>query len=474
LVFKFGDYAARGNRIWDYHVTGSQIYQGESGVFNLGFKSLDPGSIGNLLDSVEVLLRPVIDLGNLTVIEERGGRQLMLPLRVNGTVPKHTTVTVFIKDMGTISPDLYRIDPPRLGTKYVHDIQKVLVSYSESRKGWLVTLPAGAYDGNSPNDYVYLPVMLKNTWNGSGKMAFQISAPGMDFSSSSSWWTRDNPVCEGVSQTQVELKQSDASNTYTTEKLQANTISLTTHYNPMNRIGDVRATHLTDEVGGANAIAPLKWSAAAKLDARDWRTRNIYTTKDQESTVGNTHILPLEWHTLSQAEQTDFYGEKRHLDYVKGDRSKEMQNDHYWKFSYTNRFSLLGEVHSNVVVHKGVVYAQTGEGMLHAFDQETGEELWAYLPKGLLRLTNITERQPASFLDDDIVPLMTGKIALVKVGNTHFNIKYVSQEPYTESKVIANQTFKIKSSVCTPSVTTVCGSKSRTLKRLSVVEIFAS
>jgi Tfp pilus tip-associated adhesin PilY1 len=61
-----------------------------------------------------------------------------------------------------------------------------------------------------------------------------------------------------------------------------------------------------------------------------------------------------------------------------------------------------------------------------------------------------------------------------KTGNTHFNIKYVSQEPYTESKVIANQAFKIKSSVCTPSVTTVCGSKSRTLKRLSVVEIFAS
>jgi hypothetical protein len=42
LAFKFGDYAATGNRIWDYHVTGSQIYQGESGVFNLGFKSLDP------------------------------------------------------------------------------------------------------------------------------------------------------------------------------------------------------------------------------------------------------------------------------------------------------------------------------------------------------------------------------------------------------------------------------------------------
>jgi hypothetical protein len=350
MAFKFGDYAATGHKVWDYNVTGSQIYQGESGVFNLGFKSLDPGSVGNLLDSVEVLLRPVIDLGNLTVVEEKGGRQLMLPLRVNGTLPKRTTIRVFIKDMGTISRDLYRIDPPRLGTKYVNTSQKVLVTYVTSRKGWMVTLPAGAYDGNSPNDYVYLPVMLKNTWNGSGKMAFQISAPGIDFSSNASLWIRDNPVCEGISQNQVELKQSDsvkqwysdASNAYTTKELQADTVSLTTHYNPMNRIGDVRATLLTDEVGGANAVAPLKWSAAAKLDARDWRTRKIFTTKDQESTVGNTHVLPLEWRTLSQAEQTDFYRDEGYLDYVKGDRSKEMQKDNQWVFTYTNRFSVLG------------------------------------------------------------------------------------------------------------------------------------
>ncbi|MBY0346419.1 MAG: hypothetical protein K2P98_06100, partial [Neisseriaceae bacterium] len=93
------------------------------------------------------------------------------------------------------------------------------------------------------------------------------------------------------------------------------------------------------------------------------------------------------------------------------------QHDTQWLGAYTNRFSLLGEVHSNVVLHKGVVYAQTGEGMLHAFDEKTGEELWAYLPKAILKATNASKRDPEHFIDDDIRPLMTGKIALVKVGD---------------------------------------------------------
>ncbi|MBY0346420.1 MAG: hypothetical protein K2P98_06105 [Neisseriaceae bacterium] len=425
LAFLFGDYKSTSTQVWDYHVTGAQVYGGDSGVFNLGFKALDKGALGNFLDAVEILLRPVIDLGPLSMVEEAGGKQLMLPLRVNGTIPPSTTVTVFIKDTGTIPRDWYRIDPPRFGTKYVFGSQKVLVTYSATQQGWLVTLPAGAYDGNSENDYVYLPVMLKNTWPGVGKISFAITDPSTSGSSSADLWYKDNPICEGLSVNDVEFKQSesvkqwysDTSNTYTAETLESDTVSLSTHFNVMNRIGDVRATHLSDAVGGVDAQAKLKWSAAAKLDGRDWRTRKIYTTKNSESTMSTTEVLPLEWSTLSQSEQTDFYGEEKYLDYVKGDRTREMQHDTQWLGAYTNRFSLLGEVHSNVVVHKGVVYAQTGEGMLHAFDQETGEELWAYLPKGLLRLTNISERQPASFLDDDIAPLMTGKIALVKVGD---------------------------------------------------------
>ena len=424
LAFPFGDYSATSTSEWDHHTKVGK-YGGETGVYNLGFKSLDPGSVGNLLDSVEILLRPIIDLGALAVVTEAGGGQLMLPLRVNGTAPPDTTVKVFIKDTGTIPRELYRIDPPRFGTKYMTATKKVLVTYDATQKGWLVTLPEGAYDGNNVDDYVYLPVMLKNTWDGSGTISFQIAAPGSNGSSGDTIWTRENPICEGASQTQVEFKQSDAvkqwysdvSNTYTTEKIQSDTVSLSTHYNVMNRTGDVRATYLTNDAGAVGADAQLKWSAAAKLDARDWRTRSIYTTKDPESTASTIEVIPLEWSTLSVPEQTDFYGEEKYLDYVKGDRSAEMQTKNTWQGGYTNRFSLLGEVHSNVVVHKGVVYAQTGEGMLHAFDQETGEELWAYLPKGLLRLTNIYERQPTVFENDDIAPLMTGKIALVKVGD---------------------------------------------------------
>jgi hypothetical protein len=60
-----------------------------------------------------------------------------------------------------------------------------------------------------------------------------------------------------------------------------------------------------------------------------------------------------------------------------------------------------------------------------------------------------------------------------KTGNTHFNIKYASQEPYTESKVNATQAFNLNPPSCTPSPTTVCGAR-HSLIRLSVTELFTS
>jgi hypothetical protein len=65
------------------------------------------------------------------------------------------------------------------------------------------------------------------------------------------------------------------------------------------------------------------------------------------------------------------------------------------------------------------------------------------------------------------------RILNAKTGNTHFNIKYISQEPYTESKVVSEQAFNLKASGCTPSPTTVCGAK-HSLVRLSFAELFAS
>jgi hypothetical protein len=43
LAFQFGDYSATSEKVWDYHTTGGKVYGGDSGVYNICFKSLDPG-----------------------------------------------------------------------------------------------------------------------------------------------------------------------------------------------------------------------------------------------------------------------------------------------------------------------------------------------------------------------------------------------------------------------------------------------
>jgi len=61
-------------------------------------------------------------------------------------------------------------------------------------------------------------------------------------------------------------------------------------------------------------------------------------------------------------------------------------------------------IHSRpVVIHytdRSVVYAGANDGMLHAFDDQTGEELWAFIPQNLLsNLKNLTGEAIQFFVD---------------------------------------------------------------------------
>jgi type IV pilus assembly protein PilY1 len=66
---------------------------------------------------------------------------------------------------------------------------------------------------------------------------------------------------------------------------------------------------------------------------------------------------------------------------------------------------LGGFIHSRpVIVHYGsnqsVIFAGAGDGMLHAFDDATGEELWAFIPPNLLpRLKNLNGATLEHFVD---------------------------------------------------------------------------
>ncbi|WMJ70939.1 PilC/PilY family type IV pilus protein [Stenotrophomonas sp. 24(2023)] len=159
--------------------------------------------------------------------------------------------------------------------------------------------------------------------------------------------------------------------------------------------GDLVA-HAVDAATGTPSSGAALWSAAARLDARDWRTRTLYTSR-------GGRMLPLEWSALDQPARTAL-GSQDVLDHLAGDRSKEGSQ------GLRLRASVLGDIVNSSPVHAGapnprlyaqrrfqgadrygafadaqasrraMVYVGANDGLLHAFDAATGEERFAFMP----------------------------------------------------------------------------------------------
>lgn len=139
--------------------------------------------------------------------------------------------------------------------------------------------------------------------------------------------------------------------------------------------GDLTAQHLNMDTG---APVGIKWSAAEKLDARNLNIdpRVIFTYRD------DTHCGVLfAWDHLSETQKQHLVGDGQEpfgsdvLAYLAGDRS--LEDDIHFRI----RKSRMGGIrHSRPVFHDNVVYAGANDGMLHAFDARSGEELFAYIP----------------------------------------------------------------------------------------------
>jgi type IV pilus assembly protein PilY1 len=197
----------------------------------------------------------------------------------------------------------------------------------------------------------------------------------------------------------------------------------------------------------------LRWQAEDLLDARDPNSRRILTS----ATPDGSSIVSFEWSSLSAAQQTALrrnpangtldpisVGQAR-LEYIRGTRSEEFANGG----NFRNRSTVLGAVVNSGVAVVGVpasgyqdvpngspsaseddfsfpigsperacncyedfqrnstrdevVYVGANDGMLHAFNSSTGEELWAFIPyavyPNLSRLTSQLDLDFQSFVD---------------------------------------------------------------------------
>ncbi|MEE8364660.1 MAG: PilC/PilY family type IV pilus protein, partial [Gammaproteobacteria bacterium] len=162
-----------------------------------------------------------------------------------------------------------------------------------------------------------------------------------------------------------------------------------------------------------------KWDASTKLTQRDISV-NPRTILTYDKSAGVADGVPFQWANLSIDMQADLrtnpagsadtiasgIGQAR-LDYIRGDRSNEGTG-----FAFRERASLLGDLvnsgpvfvgapnldwpdfapfptgieaysefkNSSLANRQKIVYVGANDGMLHAFNDDTGDEIFAYIP----------------------------------------------------------------------------------------------
>lgn len=204
-------------------------------------------------------------------------------------------------------------------------------------------------------------------------------------------------------------------------------------FNSGDWTGELRAVSVDPQTGAieANNGVPLEvWTAQARLRDQDFNTgRRIITTKPSNgdgipfrwpSTIPSDPNVETGATSLDQAQiaalnDTDNQGQAR-LNYLRGDPSNEnpLGNQYRKRADGTVRNVLGDIVNSNpffvgppsagynfggyqafVNTHKNrrpIVYVGANDGMMHGFDADTGEEVFAFVPSAVFsKLSALTE-----------------------------------------------------------------------------------
>ncbi|HSG91866.1 MAG TPA: PilC/PilY family type IV pilus protein [Pseudomonadales bacterium] len=122
--------------------------------------------------------------------------------------------------------------------------------------------------------------------------------------------------------------------------------------------------------------------AAAQLDTQNFDTGRRIVTMHKS---GNG--IPFRWNALDPTQQAAIGNATdgpKILDYLRGDRSNEGAG-----LDLRPRNTVLGDIiHARPLYVAGngnpVLYVGANDGMLHAFDADTGKEQWAYIPSMLI------------------------------------------------------------------------------------------
>ncbi|MFQ6079970.1 MAG: pilus assembly protein, partial [Thermodesulfobacteriota bacterium] len=154
------------------------------------------------------------------------------------------------------------------------------------------------------------------------------------------------------------------------------------------------------------------WDAGVKLIGKDPRDRYIFTAMDDEPgsptkmsrkvlfTEGNSATADADNQKLSDLlGAADDAEAKKIIRYIRGSNETGFRDRNGWK---------LGDInYSSPVVLANMVYVGANDGMLHAFDLNTGEEKWAFIPNNLLgKLKDLTREDYCHEYFVDLSPVI--------------------------------------------------------------------
>ncbi|MCD5330704.1 pilus assembly protein [Chromobacterium piscinae] len=209
--------------------------------------------------------------------------------------------------------------------------------------------------------------------------------------------------------------------------LSTNTQAFLASFNPSDTpysdwTGDLAAYTLGSS-SGLNVSTSASWSAQAQVDTlasgSGWQSARLIATWDGVNSKG----VPFRWPATgvtginstqqSQLQPSDTKGSLR-VNYLRGDTSQEVRNGG----GFRNRSHLLGDIIdsgpayvakpngpyidtsyqtfiSNNVSRTPMLYVGANDGMVHAFNASTGNEVFAFVPNGVF--ANLYQLTSASY-----------------------------------------------------------------------------
>lgn len=205
--------------------------------------------------------------------------------------------------------------------------------------------------------------------------------------------------------------------------------------------GDLKAYPVSSDTGlGTSTV----WLASRNVPAPGSR-KIVYQADDG---AGKDFL----WSNLSTSEK-DMLGSSDVLDYLRGDRSKEVRNSGgIYRDRPVNEDNVLGDIaHSSPFYSKDsdTVFVSANDGMLHAFNASTGAERFAFVPSTsvprMVSLTSVSYNTNHQYLlDGDIAvssSAQTGTVnylvgTLGRGGKGLFGLDVSAPDSFSGSKVL--------------------------------------